>query len=144
MRLITSRHVHVDYAIKTTDREVFDRARAEAEARGADGAVLLTGDGYVAEGSHFALAWLEGKPLRVPSLDLGILPSIGRSRVMEVAREEGLDVEAGSYVRDDLDGRAMLIVTAVRGVVPVLQLDGAQVPQDERITLLAERFWPSA
>ncbi len=143
VRLITSSVVHTGYPIKTTDREIFDRARAEARERGADEGVLLTPHGYVAEGSLFAIGWFEGTKVRVPSLELGILPSIGRARAIEVARELGMEVEEGGYERELLDGRPAWITTAVRGVVAVAELDGVKVPQDERITALAAGFWPS-
>ena len=142
VRLITSSVVHTGYPVKTTDREIFDRARAEARERGADEGVLLTPHGYVAEGSLFAIGWFEGDVLRVPSLELGILPSIGRARTIEVARDLGMEVEEGSFGREQLDGRPAWITTAVRGVVAVAELDGAKVPQDERTRPLAEGFWP--
>ncbi len=143
VRLITSTVVHTGYPVKTTDREMFDRARAEALGRGADEGVLLTPHGYVAEGSLFAIGWFEGGRLRVPSLELGILPSIGRARAIEVARELGMEVEEGGFGRELLDGRPAWITTAVRGVVAVAELDGAAVPQDERTGALAGGFWPS-
>lgn len=143
VRLITSTVVHTGYPVKTTDREMFDRARAEALERGADEGVLLTPHGYVAEGSLFAIGWFEGGRLRVPSLELGILPSIGRARAIEVARELGIEVEEGGFGRELLDGRPAWITTAVRGVVAVAELDGAAVPQDERTGALAGGFWPS-
>jgi branched-subunit amino acid aminotransferase/4-amino-4-deoxychorismate lyase len=143
VRLITSTVVHTGYPVKTTDREMFDRARAEALERGADEGVLLTPHGYVAEGSLFAIGWFEGGKLRVPSLELGILPSIGRARAIEVARELGMEVEEGGFGRELLDGRPAWITTAVRGVVAVAELDGVEVPQDGRIQALAGGFWPS-
>jgi len=143
VRLITSSVVHTGYPVKTTDREIFDRARAEARERGADEGVLLTPHGYVAEGSLFAIGWFEGMKLRVPSLELGILPSIGRARAIEVARELGMDIEEGGFGRELLDGRPAWITTAVRGVVAVAELDGVEVPRDERTQALAEGFWPS-
>jgi branched-subunit amino acid aminotransferase/4-amino-4-deoxychorismate lyase len=143
VRLITSTVVHTGYPVKTTDREMFDRARAEAQERGADEGVLLTPHGYVAEGSLFAIGWFEGGKLRVPSLDLGILPSIGRARAIEVARELGIEVEEGGFGRELLDGRPAWITTAVRGVIAVAELDGVEVPQDERTQALAGGFWPS-
>ena len=143
VRLITSSVVHTGYPVKTTDREMFDRARAEALARGADEGVLLTPQGYVAEGSLFAIGWFEGEKLRLPSLELGILPSIGRARAIELARNLGLDVEEGRFGRAELDGRPAWITTAVRGVVAVAELDGVEVPRDERTQALAGGFWPS-
>jgi len=133
---------HQGYRVKTTDREVFDRARAEARGRGADEALLLTSDGFVAEGTLFAVAWFEGDTLRAPSLDLGILPSIGRARTIEVAASLGMPVEEGAFGIEDLYGRPALAVTAMRGVFSLRSLDGRRVPPDDRIRQLADAFWP--
>ena len=81
----TARVRHCGYRVKTTDRAFFDRAREEAHEVGADEALLLTAAGYVAEGTLFAVGWFDADVLRLPSLELGILPSIGRGRVLEVA-----------------------------------------------------------
>ena len=143
VHVITSGVVHAGYRVKTTDREMFDRARTEAREQGADEGLLLTADGYVAEGSLFAVGWLEGERVRVPSLELGILPSIGRARALEVARELGMAVEEGKFERAALAGRPAWIMTAVRGVVPMASLDGVAVPQDGRVRALSEGFWPS-
>lgn len=142
INIATAAEVHPGYTVKTTDRPFFDRARAEARAKGADEGLLLTPAGYVAEGSLFAIGWFEGDRLRIPSLDLGILPSIGRSRVIEVAKELGIEVEEGKFPRRALDGRPAFITTAVRGLVPIASLDGRPVPGDERIGRLGDRFWP--
>ena len=119
-----------------------DGARAEAQANGADEGLLLTADGFVAEGTLFAVAWFEGDTLRVPSLDLAILPSIGRARVIEIAGSLGIPVEEGAFGIEDLYGRPALAVTAVRGVFSLRSLDGRPVPPDERIQQLADAFWP--
>lgn len=142
--VVTSSVVHTGYRVKTTDREIFDRARAEARAHGADEGILLTEDGYVAEGSLFAIGWFEGDRIRVPSLDLGILPSIGRARALEVGTALGFVIEEGRFTRFDLEGRSSWICTSVRGVVPIVSLDGRPVPPDARAGRLAASFWPSA
>lgn len=142
MNVATVSIPHPGYRVKTTDREVFDRARAEAQGRGADEGLLLTPEGYVAEGTLFAIAWFEGDTLRVPSLDLAILPSIGRARVIGIAGSLGIPVEEGAFGIDDLYGRPALAVTATRGVFFLRSLDGREVPSDERIQQLAEAFWP--
>lgn len=132
---------HAGYRVKTTDRDVFDRARAEARAAGADEGLLLTKDGYVAEGTLFAIGWIDTGRVRLPSLDLDILPSVGRGRVIEVATALGLPVEEGRYQLADLQGRAVFATTATRGVVPIARLDGVAVQKDELVEQLAQGFW---
>ena len=146
MDIVVSSVVHTGYRIKTTDRELFDRAREEAHRRGADEALLLTAEGWVAEGSLFSIGWIDGGTLKVPSLDVGILPSIGRGRVIELAPlvDGGLGVEEGKYAIGELEGRPAFITTAVRGVVPIGTLEGRRVPSDPAIQELSRRFWELA
>ena len=103
---------------------------------------MLTADGCVAEGSLLAIGWFEGDVVRAPALELGILPSIGRARALQVALELGMEVEEGCFGLAEMEGRAAWITTAVRGVVPIALLDGDPVPTDPGTDLLARHFWP--
>ncbi len=82
--------------------------------------------------------WWEGEWLRTPALDLGILPGIGRARVLELTQQ----VEGGRYLREALEERSLFLTNAVRGVIAVASLDGRPVPPDPRTADLARRFWP--
>jgi hypothetical protein len=42
----------------------------------------------------------------------------------------------------DLRGLPLVVVNAVRGLVPVATLDGQEVPQSRATEALARRFWP--
>ena len=134
--VITASEHHVPYPHKTTERDCFEEAQDEAEVAGADDALLLTADGWIAEGTVWSLFWWEGDRLRTPSLGLGILPSIGRARVMELA-----PVDEGRYSPPVLTGRSLFLANAVRGVVPLASLDGDPVTADRRTDDLATRFW---
>lgn len=143
VRLALSSVPHPGYSIKATDREAFDRADVEARGRDAE-PLLVTEAGWIAETSRFAIAWFEGDALRLPDLGLDILPSIGRIRLMELAEERGIPVEVGRWRSQVLGGRAVFLVNAVRGIVPVSALDGDPVPRDPRLAALSDAFWPSA
>ena len=136
--LVTARTPHRPYPHKTTARDAFDAAAAEAmEARAGD-AVLLTARGEVAECTIWSLLWWEGDRLAGPPLSLGVLRSVSRMRLEELA---GPLLER-AVPRAALAGRSLLVANAVRGVVPVARLDGAEVPQEARTEALAARFWP--
>ena len=77
--------VHRPYPHKTTERAQFDRALEEAQAAGADDAVLLTGGGHVAECAIWGLFWWEDDRLCAPALELGILPGWPGRRLEELA-----------------------------------------------------------
>ena len=138
--VVTAAEPHRPYPHKTTERGCFVAAAEQAERAGADDAVLLTADGFVAEGTVWTLFWWERDWLRTPALALGILPGVGRARVLELVPR----TEEGRHRRVALAGRSLFLANAVRGVVPLASLDGAPVPADPRTAALAERFWPVA
>lgn len=137
--VITASQPHRPYPHKTTDRACFLDAGDEAERAKADDAVLLTHDGFVAEGTVWSVFWWDGEALRTPTLDLGILPGIGRARVLELAGR----VDQGRFAREQLVGRSLFLTNAVRGVVAIASLDGSAAPPDLRTAELAHRFWPT-
>jgi branched-subunit amino acid aminotransferase/4-amino-4-deoxychorismate lyase len=141
-RVVTVSAPHPGYPVKSVGRDAFDRALAEAEAAGADEPLLLAAGGCVAETARFAIAWLDQDRLLLPDLALGILPSVGRARLAEVAAEVGIAVRTASCPRSALDGRAALLVNAVRGPVAVTSLDGTEVPDSEVVGKLGRAFWP--
>lgn len=137
LRLAISPVPHEGYPHKTTDRRPFERTLADARARGADDGILLTEGGFVAEAAIWTLFWWEEGRICAPPLALGILPSVARARVAEVAG----GVEERRVVPSDLRGRPLLAGNAVRGLVPVTSLDGAGVPEWPGLEGLSERFW---
>jgi branched-subunit amino acid aminotransferase/4-amino-4-deoxychorismate lyase len=136
--VIVATEPHAPYPHKTTARGVFERALAEAHAQGADDALLVTaGGGHIAEGTTWNVFWWEGDRLYTPALDLGILPGVGRARVMELAEVAEVHVTAAEFV-----GRSLFLVNAVRGIVPIGSFRGRDVHLDARTAELSHGFWP--
>jgi len=136
--VIVATEPHAPYPHKTTARGVFDRALAEAREQGADDALLVTpGGGYIAEGTTWSVFWWEGDQLCTPALDLGILPGVGRARVMELAPVAEVRVTLTAFA-----GRSLFLVNAVRGIVPIGSFRGRDVHLDARTDELSRRFWP--
>ena len=135
--VITASEPHQPYPHKTTERDCFVEAAGEAEVAEADDALLVTHEGWVAEGTTWSVFWWEGDRLQTPALELEILPGIGQARVLELGQGEEIRAR-----RAALDGKSLFLVNAVRGVVPIASLDGQAVPGDLRTGKLAERFWP--
>src|SRR2546425_11885923 len=81
--VVSASERHQPYPHKTTERDCFTEAAQEAEVAEADDALLLTHEGWVAEGTAWNVFWWEGDALCTPALDLAILPGIGRARVLE-------------------------------------------------------------
>ena len=136
--VITASEPHEPYPHKTTERDCFTDAGQEAEVAEADDALLLTPEGWVAEGTVWTVFWWDKGLLRTPAIDLGILPGIGRARVLDLLKR----VEQGRYPAKALAGESLFLTNAVRGIVPIASLDGVPVPADPRTAELARRFWP--
>jgi len=137
--VITASEPHRPYRHKTTERDCFVDAANEADRAESDDALLLTHDGFVAEGTVWSVFWWDGDMLRTPTLDLSILPGIGRARVLELVAR----VDEGRYTRQPLAGKSLFLTNAVRGVVPIMSLDGVPASSDPRTAELADRFWPA-
>jgi branched-subunit amino acid aminotransferase/4-amino-4-deoxychorismate lyase len=135
---MVSRVTHHAYPYKTTDRAQFDRALDAARAVGFDDALLLTPGGFIAETAIWSVLWWEGGQLCGPALNLGVLPGVGRSRIIELAGE----VQERYANPRDIPESPLFVVNSVRGIVPVASLDGKSMSQSRETDALAERFWP--
>src|SRR5258705_3239964 len=135
--IIVADDVHRPYQHKTTQREPFGRALARARRSGADDAVLLTAAGFVAEGTAWNLFWWDNGSLCTPAEDLGILPGVGRQRVMELT-----PVKEVHATREALRNRSLFLVNSVRGIVEIGVLDGDRVLPDPRTVERLARFLP--
>jgi len=141
MRIVFSGTHHQPYPHKTTDRAVFDRARSRVVPYRADETVMLTSDGVLAEGAVTNVFFWLGSVLCTPSLDLGILPGIGRARVLEIARERKIEVREDHFSRTDIQGLPMFLVNSVRGVLETTVHGDWRRERDDRTLRLAEHFW---
>ena len=136
--VVVSQEIHRSYPHKTTARGQFERALAAARHVGAADAVLVTAAGYVAEGTAWNLFWWDDGMLCTPAAALGILPGVGRQRVLELA-----DVRQQQVPPAAIAGKSLFLVNAVRGIVEIASFEGKAVPRDPRTAELAARFWPS-
>jgi len=137
IHVVVASEVHQPYPHKTTRREQFGRALADARRVGAHDAVLVSAEGFVAEGTAWNLFWWNDGSLCTPAEDIGILPGLGRQRVMEMT-----DVKEARVPVAALAGRSLFLTNAVRGIVEIGVFDGAPVPRDPRTAELAAGFWP--
>jgi branched-subunit amino acid aminotransferase/4-amino-4-deoxychorismate lyase len=138
VKLIISRITHHPYPHKTTERAQFDRARDKARGAEADDALLLTPGGYLAETAIWSVFWWEGGTLCAPALELGILPGVGRARIMELAGS----IEERRATWSEVRGLPLFLANAVRGVAKVSAVQDDPVPSAKQTDDLAAQFWP--
>ena len=77
-------------------------AVTEAIRAGYDEAILLTAEGYVADGSGENIFVVKDGRISTPELSNSILPGITRNTVIEIARDLGYDVAETQIIRSDL------------------------------------------
>lgn len=112
-------------------------ATRRATAQGFDDALLVTEQDVVLEGPTFSVAWVVDGVLETPTLDLGILDSITRRIVLDIADEIGLSVEEGSWdlgrLRAATEVTAWSTIREVQPVVAVGDLEWEPGPVTERL-----------
>ncbi len=96
-------------------------ATLEARELGFDDALLIGRGGAVLEGPTFSIGWVAGGTIETPSLDLGILASITRSVVMEVAATQGRVVaEVAAGLDRVAEADEVFVMSTVREVAPIV------------------------
>ena len=101
------------------------KAIRDAEAQGADDAILIRPDGIVLEAPTSTIFWASDGRLRTPALQAGILASITRDRIVGE-----LDVEEGEFQLDELLGAdEAFLASTVREVQAVAAVDGRELPE---------------
>jgi branched-chain amino acid aminotransferase len=96
-----------------------------AAARGADEAVLVRPDGIVLEAPTSTVFWVSEGRLRTPGLDVGILASITRDRLLGE-----LEVEEGAFSLDELRGATeVFLASTVREVQAVSAVDETEMAE---------------
>jgi branched-chain amino acid aminotransferase len=112
-------------------------ARLELRVSDADEAVMLDGEGRLAEGTTSNLFFVDGDALCTPSLDGPVLPGITREEVIELADEEGIPVTEGSFTPEELrNAEEAFITSTTREIRPVGTVDGIKVGGGPVTTLL--------
>ena len=102
-----------------------------ARQAGGDDALLVSAEGFILEGPTFAVCWRYGERLHAPDVGLGIVDSISRRVVLELARERGVEVVEGRWRLDDLAGASeVLISSSVRDVLPVRRVGDLRFPDE--------------
>lgn len=106
-------------------------ATRAAVRAGGDDALLVSLEGAVLEGPTFAVVWTRAGRLRAPATELGLVDSISRRTLLEVAAVTGIDVEVGRYPLADLDqADEVLVCSSVRPLQALERVGGHRLPGD--------------
>ena len=103
-------------------------AVTEANRAGYDEAILLTAEGFVADGSGENVFIVKDGVIYTPDLSTSILPGITRDTVIQIAQDLGYRVVEKSLIRSDLylADEAFMCGTAAE-VTPLREVDDVQL-----------------
>ena len=100
----------------------------EATRAGYDEAILLTDDGYVADGSGENVFLVRDGTILTPDLSASILPGITRDTVIQIAQDLGYPVEQTKLIRSDLYLADELFMTGTAAeVTPIRSVDDREI-----------------
>ena len=118
--------------VKATSYAAALAAIAEAERHGADDAIYLGEGETVLEATMSNVWWREGDVLVTPALSTGVLPGVTRGAVMALARAAGYRLREGVFTLPALlRAEEAFTSSAVREIMPVIAVDGRELPRGE-------------
>ena len=114
-------------------------AKIEANIAGADDAIMLDIDGFVAETNATNLFMIRNGVLHTPLAE-ACLPGITRGLIIDIAREAGIPVEVRRISLSEFHSADEVFTTGTMGeLTPVLTIDGRSIGEG-RIGLLTQRI----
>jgi branched-chain amino acid aminotransferase len=128
-------------AVKTTSKILNVLARAEAEEKGADEALLLNTNGEVAETAGGNLFWIYQDHVCTVPTGRGVLPGITRAVVLEICQTLGLETQKRIIKPEHLRNATGIFVTqSALGIVPVAAFDGLPVAPSPLVDQIASAY----
>jgi len=110
-------------------------AALEARRAGYGEALLLTEDGFVADGPTVNIFAVKGGRLATPALSASILPGITRDTVLQLAAPLGYEVREKPLIRTDLYTADELFVTGTAAeITPVRAIDDIEIAAPGPVT----------
>ncbi len=98
-------------------------ARFHAKKEGYGDALLVGRSGNVLEGPTNTVAWITDGVFETPELSLGILASVTRQAVLDVASHIGVPVNEGSFpLQRMVDADEVVALSTLREVQPVVRV----------------------
>lgn len=122
-------------------------AKQEALAAGYDEAIMLNDAGSVSEGSGMNLFLVSQDVVYTPPISSGILEGITRNSVIDLLRDEGVEVREGDIARGALYACDEMFLTGTAAeVTPISSVDGRMLGDGARgpVTKKAQEMFAAA
>ena len=128
-------------SFKTTSKMLNILARADAEERGADEALLLNTNGEAAEAAGGNLFWVYQERICTVPTGRGVLPGITRAIVLEICQSLGFETNKRVVKPEMLrNAEGIFITTSAFGIVPVVSFDGEPVAPSPLVDQIASAY----
>lgn len=135
----------INPVVKGPDLAICQQLRRAANLHGADEAVLLTEEGFIADGALSSIVWWEDETLFGPDDETPWLPSITRELVFELASQAGYQTSQRKATPLELSGCEVWSLSALQGIRVVEAWEGVAVspsrlasPFSKRLAMLAQ------
>jgi branched-chain amino acid aminotransferase len=103
-------------------------ATTEAKRAGYDEGILLTDNGFVADGPGENIFVVKNGRITTPPLSTSILPGVTRDSIIQIAQEQGYIVEEADLIRTDLHLADEVFMTGTAAEVsPVRAVDDVEL-----------------
>ena len=117
-------------------------AVTEANRAGYDEAILLTDEGYVADGSGENIFVVYGDKIATPALSTSILPGITRDSLIQIAQDLGYTVDERNIIRSDLYlADEIFMVGTAAEVTPIRSVDDHEIGPPGPVTLKLQKSY---
>jgi len=126
---------------KTASKLMSVLARAEAEAAGADEALILNSADHVVEGAGSNIFWLYRETICTPPHALGALPGVTRAVVMEICTQLNLRTKKLAMKKDALvTAEGVFVSLSSWGIAEIVALDGQDIPGSPVVAQIAQAY----
>lgn len=116
-------------------------ARAEAEWRHAEEALILTTDGNVAEASGSNLFWITKGEVRTTPVRTGILPGVTREFVIELCRAQEIGIREEDVIPEELyQAEGVFLTLSTLGIVEVSTFENHTLARSEIVSRLIKAY----
>ncbi len=116
-------------------------ARAEAEARHAHEALILTTEGNVAEASSSNLFWITNGAVQTTPVKTGILPGVTRDFVIELCRAQKIGIREEDVTPEELyQAEGVFLTLSTLGIVEVATFENHTLARSELASRLIKAY----
>jgi branched-chain amino acid aminotransferase len=110
-------------------------AVTEANRAGYEEAILLTDEGFIADGSGENVFIVKDGKIATPPLSTSILPGITRDSVIQIAQDLGYTVEEKNLIRSDLiSADEVFMCGTAAEVTPIREVDDREIGRPGPVT----------